>query len=129
MPVTFDILDETTAGECRGAGTLACESTTTIREIIRLRVRQEVDRFNRSESEVFQGLVQPEETERVLNGVRPTHRFLDWEKQYAIAISAFESNGFLVLVDDQQITELDEAVHLQPQTKVSFLKLVPLIGG
>jgi hypothetical protein len=130
MPVTFDVLDETTAGDRRGAGRFASESArTTLREIIRLRVQQEVDRFNQSESEVFRGLVQPEETERLLNGVRPSHRFLDLEKQLKTAIAAFQSNGFLVMVNDCQVTELDEVIELQPETQVTFLKLVPLIGG
>jgi hypothetical protein len=130
MPVNFSILDETTGGERRDAGTFACESAdTTLREIIRVRVQLEVDRFNHSDSTVFRGLIQPEETERILNGARPSHRFVDWEKQYANAITAFQANGFLVLVDDRQVTELDDTVHLEPQTKVTFLKLVPLIGG
>ncbi len=130
MPVTFDIQDETTAGECRGAGTLACEAATaTVREIIRLRVQQEVERFNHSESEVFRGLVQPEAAEKILNGVRPAHRFLDWEKQYASALGAFKGNGFLLFVDDRQVTELDETIERNLQTKITFLKLVPLIGG
>jgi hypothetical protein len=130
MPIAFDILDETTSGECRDAGTFTSESSaTTLREMIRLRVRQEVDRFNHSESPVFQGFIQPEETERILNGARPTHRPLDWEKQYASAIGAFQGNGFLVLVDDRQIMGLDETIHLEPQTRITFLKLVPLIGG
>ena len=130
MPTIFDILDETTSGDRREAGTLACESSaTTLREIIRLRVQREVERFNAAESEPFLGLLQPEETERVLNGVRPTHRTLDWERQYAHAIRAFEGNGFLVLVNDRQILDLDESIALEPQTRVTFLKLVPLIGG
>jgi hypothetical protein len=130
MSVTFDILDETSTGERRGACRLACESTdSTLREIIRLRVQQEVERFNRSETEVFQGLIQPEETERILNGVRPSHLFLDWEKQYASAITAFQGNGFLIFVDDRQVTELDETIHLQTDTTITFLKLLPLVGG
>jgi len=129
MPVTFDILDETTAGERRGAGSFDSDAeVTTVREIIRLRVRQEVERFNASDQEVFRGLIEPHETEQVLNRVR-ARRVLDWERQYASAIHAFQSNGFLVLVDDRQVTELDERVELRPETKVTFLKLVPLIGG
>jgi hypothetical protein len=130
MAVNFSILDETTSGECRSAGTFASESSaTTLREIIRLRVQQEVERFNHSDARAFQGLIQPEETERLLNGAKPTHRLLDSEKQYASAITAFQGNGFLVLVDEHQVTELDEEVHIKPETKVTFLKLVPLIGG
>ena len=130
MSVTFSILDESTAGHRHEAGLFACDSGfTTLREIIRVRVKQEVDRFNRTEAPVVQLLVQPEESERILNGVRPTRRILDWEKQYAKAIAAFESNGFLVMVGERQITELDESVQLAPETQVTFLKLVPLIGG
>ena len=130
MPLTLPILDETTAGERRSAGSLQFDTATvTLREIIRLRVQQEVERLNRADSEVFQGLVQPEETEQILNGVRERRPFLHWEKQYAKAVTAFNANGFLVFVDDRQITGLDETIHLTEISKVSFLKLVPLIGG
>jgi hypothetical protein len=129
MALTLSILDETTAGERRSAGEFQFEtSTVTLREFIRRRVQQEVDRFNQSDSELFRGLIQPEDTERVLNGVRerPT---LDWQRQYAKAVTAFNGNGFLVFVDQRQITDLDETISLTPQTNVTFLKLVPLIGG
>ncbi|MBZ5618692.1 MAG: hypothetical protein LAQ69_08220, partial [Acidobacteriia bacterium] len=88
----------------------------------------EVERFNRAESDVFQSLVQPEETERILNGVRE-RRFLQWENQYAKAVTAFNGNGFLVFVDGRQITDLDETIELSVISKLAFLKLVPLIGG
>jgi hypothetical protein len=130
MPLTLSILDETTAGERRSAGTFQFNTAAlTLREIIYLRVQQEVERFNQSEFEVFQGLIQPEETERILNGVRERRPFLDGEKQYAKAVAAFKGNGFLVFVDDHQIIDLDKPIHLTAQTKLTFLKLVPLIGG
>jgi hypothetical protein len=81
MPFALSLHDETTAGERRSAGTFQFDSTNlTLREIIRLRVQQEVARFNEAEYEVFRGLVQPEESERILNGVR-TRPILDWQKQ------------------------------------------------
>jgi len=130
MPLTLSVQDETTSGDCRSAGEFQFDNASlTLRELIRLRVQQEVERFNESEFEPFQGLVQPEETERILNGVRPLRPVLDCEKQFAKAITAFKGNGFLVLIDDCQITELDETIHLTPQTKVTFLRLVPLTGG
>jgi hypothetical protein len=36
-----------------------------------------------------------------------TRRPLDWEVQCRRAYSSFEKNGFLVLVDGKQVTELD----------------------
>jgi hypothetical protein len=129
MPFTLSILDETTAGARQNAGEFQFEiSTSTLREIIQQRVRQEVERFNQSDFQVFRGLIQPGETERILNDVRE-RPFLDWQKQYDRAVAAFNGNGFLVFVDDRQITDLDETLHLTAQTKIAFLKLVPLIGG
>jgi len=129
MALILPILDETTSGARQSAGAFQFDSpASTVREIIRLRVQQEVDRFNNSDCEVFLGLMQPEENERILNGVRE-RPFLDWQKQYAKAIASFNGNGFLIFIDDRQIADLDEAIHLTPETKVTFLKLVPLIGG
>lgn len=128
MALTLPIEDETTAGERRSAGVFQFDDNPTLRDVIRSRVRQEVERHNAGETPVFRGLVQPEESERILNGVR-ARPFVDWEKQYERALAAFESNGFLVLVDGRQILDLDETVHLEQQSRIGFLKLVPLIGG
>ena len=129
MPLNLSIVDETTAGERCSAGAFQFDSATlTLRELIRVRVQQEVNRFNETESEVFRGLVQPDALEQILNGARE-RPVLDWEKQFDKAITAFKSNGFLVLLDDRQITDLDETLHLTPQSQLTFLKLVPLMGG
>ncbi len=129
MPLSVPVLDETTSGTRSAAGALQLEdSASTLREIIRQRVQQEVERFNLSDVEGFHGLVEPGETERILNGVRE-RRYLDWQEQFARALAAFERNGFLVLVDDRQITGLDEKIPLTAQSTVTFLRLVPLIGG
>lgn len=129
MALTLSIVDETTSGKRSNAGDFCFDAETlTLRELIRRRVQQEVERFNRSDAAVFRGLIEPEETERILNGVRG-RPVLDWEKQYAKAITAFHGNGFLVLVDDRQITDLDQSLQLTMETRVAFMKLVPLIGG
>jgi hypothetical protein len=105
-------------------------SRATLRDLLRQRVRQEVERYNSALPETFQGLVQPEESERVLNGYRPkVRRPLDWEAQFRQACLSFDKNGFLVLVDEQQVMELDEPLTLLPETRVQFVKLVPLVGG
>jgi len=129
MPLTLSIVYETTAGERCSAGAFQFDATTlTLRDLIRVFVQEEVKRFNEAGSEVFRGLVQPEESERILNGVRE-RPVLNWEKQFDKAITAFKGNGFVVLLDDRQIDDLDETVHLTEQSKLTFLKLVPLMGG
>src|SRR4051812_10371760 len=70
----------------------------TARELIRERVRQEVEDYNTRQPEYFRGLVQPTDAERTLNGFKLRKaRTLDWEEQFEKAIEAFERNGFILL--------------------------------
>ncbi len=105
-------------------------SPISVRELIRLRVREEVARYNANPTPRFHGLVQPVAAERVLNGhsaARP--RLLDWQAQAAVALDAFAHNGFFVLVQDRQVDDLDEELSLDEADVVSFVRLVPLVGG
>ena len=102
----------------------------TVRELIGSRVTQEVARFNDRPTEHFQGLIQPTGAELTLNGYRVSrHHSIDANEQLRQALMAFERNGFMVLVDDRQVEHLDDLVVLQPTSVVTFLKLIPLVGG
>jgi len=129
--MTIQIWDELVPGKRSQAAVIHPDAEPrTIRGVIHERIRQEVETYNRSLPETFQGLVQPEESEQILNGFRmKVRRPLDSEAQYRQACSSFEKNGFLILVDDEQITDLDAPVPLREDTRVQFVKLVPLIGG
>jgi len=127
------IRDETTASLGKTEHTFTVHvsgETISMRELIRQRVIQEVEEFNNRQPTVFRMLVQPNDTERTLNGFKfHTPRLVDPGTQYKKAIEAFEGNGFIVLVDDHQIESLDTEISLRPETSVTFLKLVPLVGG
>lgn len=102
----------------------------SVRQIIETRVRGEVENFNTAQPEVFRGLIQPTHSERVLNGFKfKEKKQIDWREQYAKAVEAFERNGFILLVDDLQIDDLDQIIEIEAETLVTFLKLVPLVGG
>ena len=53
----------------------------------------------------------------------------DPEERTRTTLEAFGRNAFVVLVDDRQVTDLDEKVRLHAGSRVTFLKLVPLVGG
>ena len=131
MSVTVAICDKTLGSTTKNTWTLEfLDETVTARELIRRRVYQEVQDYNLEPADVFQGLVQPTDTETLLNGFKVRNkRKLDWEAQYTKALEAFKGNGFIMLVDDRQIEALDEVVNLTTRTQVSFLKLMPLVGG
>ena len=99
-------------------------------KLSRARIYQEVQDFNLSQGEQFRGLIQPTETEQTLNGAKlKKHRPIDWEKQFNEALRAFDSNGFFMLVGKRQAESLDELFEVQVDTEITFVKLVPLVGG
>jgi hypothetical protein len=117
-------------GRSAVSGVCLDSRTLSLRQLIRSRLQQEVERYNDAPPEIFQGLVQPEESEQILNGSRmKTKRPLDWETQCRRAYISFEKNGFLVLLDGVQITDLDAPLRLREDSEVEFIKLVPLAGG
>jgi hypothetical protein len=131
MSGMLTIRDEALSGEAlrEWALEVATESLT-VRELIRSRVYQEVQDYNVGQGPVFQGLVQPDEAEKTLNGWKLRKpRLLDWKRQFDRAVEAFEKNQILILVNDRQAERLEEEVVLGPDTRVTFLRLSPLVGG
>ena len=134
MP-TITIHDETTAGNSTAELTLdILTETITVRELIRSRVYQEVDDFNRRQrtnpAANFHGLVQPTDTEATLNGYQlKSPRQIHWQPQFEKALEAFQHNRILILIDNHQAASLDQPLTLTPTTRISFLKLIPLVGG
>jgi hypothetical protein len=131
MSATVTIRDETLGGDALRDWALAVTTERlTVRELIRSRVYQEVQDYNRQRGEVYQGLVQPEDAEKALNGWKLRKpRQLDWQRQFDRAVEAFAANQVLILVNDQQAESLDEEIVVGPQTTVTFLRLTPLVGG
>ena len=130
MP-TVTVRDETIAGQNIAEHPLELLSERlTVRELIRSRVYQEVQDYNRRRPESFNGLVRPTDAEQTLNGYKlAPGRTIDWKRQFSKACDAFTQNGFFILVNDHQPESLDEELVLTPETRLSFVKLVPLVGG
>jgi hypothetical protein len=128
---TVTVRDETSLGDASWELTLEFLSErVTAREIIRSRVYQEVTEYNARQAGRYHGLVQPRDAEQTADGfMLKQPRRIDWAEQFEAALTSFAKNGFLLLVDDRQVTELDGEIELRHDTKVSFLRLVPLIGG
>lgn len=117
--VMLSFVDETTAGEKSPAwGMEIFSERLTLREIIRRRIFQEVAEHHARTAGAFSGLVRPSDPGRI-----------DPERQYERALAAFRRNGFVVLVGDRQVEDLDTEIALERDTEVTFLKLVPLVGG
>ena len=104
---------------------------TTVKELISARVESEVKDYNNKLPEYFNGLIQPSNTEKTLNGfkLKDRKRKIDVEKQVLIAWDAFYKNGYFILIDDQQAEDLEQEVLVSKTTEISFVKLTQLVGG
>ena len=124
-------LDQSTAGmRIEGPSLSLPSADVTIRELITFRVQNEVERYNRERPEKYYGLVQPADVETTLNGPsKRAFKAIDPRKQIEAAIHAFEKQRIIVLTPRGQVESLDETVSLYDGDEVSFLKLVPLVGG
>lgn len=129
--VTLTIKDETTGGKTVNEMQVSFASElTTVKEIIRARVFAEVDLYNNKMPEYYKGLVQPGDAERTLNGFKlKEKKKVDAEKQFLVALDAFQKNGFFVLIDNIQSVSPEQMLVINNSTKISFIKLTPLVGG
>ncbi len=104
---------------------------TTVKDLIAARVEAEVEAYNNKLPEYFNGLIQPTNAEKTLNGfkLRDRKQKIDVEKQVLIAYDAFQKNGYFILIDDQQAGDLEQEVLVNKSTEISFVKLTQLVGG
>ena len=133
MQVALNITDEVMYGSAQANYAVTLNFPTnfiSVRELIEARVREEVGNYNTKQPEIFNMLVQPALAERGLNGFKfKEKKKINEREQYEKAIQAFDHNGFIILVDEIQVESLDQIIEIEPQTTVTFLKLVPLVGG
>ena len=75
-------------------------------------------------------LIEPGIEEKYLNKKKTNLRKkINLEKEIQFAEKAFEENNFFILVDDKQYEHLNDKVILEEDSKISFIKLIPLVGG
>ncbi len=129
--ITLLIKDETFGGDTLNELEVTFSSElTTVKEIINARVKAEVENYNNKMPEYYKGLIQPGDAEKTINGFKIKDRKkVDAEKQYLVALNAFQKNGFFILIDNIQSESLEQMVVINKNTNISFLKLTPLVGG
>jgi hypothetical protein len=127
MDAALRIVDESPAGAILHELILRVPAPRiTLRALIEQRVREEVARWNAGGERPR--LFEPTGAEAELNAP-PRRRVVVADTHTARALAAFEAGRILVLADARQITSLDDEIAIGPDTVVSFIKLMPLVGG
>jgi hypothetical protein len=152
MNAVLDIYDEQRPGaerQLRHRLEMPAERMTA-RDLIRCRIEADVALHNATEQARLDDinadgdadlaarntwLVAPAAAERALNGPRvygpgvARTYLIKSEPLIAVALKAFTSNGFFMIFDGRQIVDLDEVLTVEDDSAVTFLRLVPLVGG
>lgn len=125
------INDEDVRGECYHSFRLPTDADKlTVRDLIKLRIETEVKGFNIRRPLCFYSLVQPEGAENTPKGYRlKTHRDIDWESQYKIALEAFENKSFLINLAGKDFQSLDDVIDTPDSIEINFVKFNEIIGG
>jgi len=98
-----------------------------LEEVRAFAARQEERKLVRilTEKEIETGL----EKGRVDSGGRDLHQKVNPEEAVGTALQAFEDGLYLVFLDDEEQRDLDKQVFLQPNSKLTFVRLVLLAGA
>ncbi|MFY0673333.1 MAG: hypothetical protein JXQ87_08005 [Bacteroidia bacterium] len=122
------VKDETAAGQILHELALQFDNEyISVKDLIEARIKEEVKKYEQNKESYTKGLVLPTNLEKRLNNKK--ERKIDIEKQMYLAFDAFNKNGYFIFVDDDQVEDLDQKFLIEENTKVSFLKLTPLVGG
>jgi len=108
----------------------------TLRDLIGRVVTSEVEAFQQRQEErkLLRALTAREISEsaakgKVDMGGRDLGQKVDLEEAIGTALQAFEDGLYLVIVDGQEQRSLDAQVFLQPDSRLTFVRLTMLAGG
>ncbi|MCI0682308.1 MAG: hypothetical protein L0Y71_09405 [Gemmataceae bacterium] len=108
----------------------------TLRRLITRIVREEVAAFRERQEErkVIKVLTAAQIDEGVAKGKvdmggRDLQQKVDPEAAVAAALQAFEDGIYLVVLDGAEQRDLDKEIHVQPDSRVTLVRLALLSGG
>ena len=111
---------------------------TTLRKLIDRIVRNEVEAFHlrQEERRLFRALTARDIAEGAAKGKvaagmheEATAQKVNPDEAVGVALQAFEDGLYLVIVDEEEQKELDRELFLQPDSRVTFVRLTMLAGG
>ena len=118
-------------GAAAGASVLELElpERSTLRDLIRTRVREEVARYNLEPTPHFGGLVRPVDAEETLNGYRLARPPAGLGEAGRCRGGGIRPQRVLRDRGRPAVEDLDEELELDAETDVRFVRLTPLVSG
>jgi len=131
MKEMIKINDQDVRGNCYHSFRVPnTEEHLTVRNLIKMRIQNEIEKFNMLRPLCFYSLVQPEGAEITSKGYRlKEHRNIDWQQQFEKAIAAFDEKCFLINFDGRDFQSLDDVIETPDLVEINFVKFAEVIGG
>ena len=109
----------------------------TLRDLIGQVVRGEVQKFKQRQEDrqIFRALTArqiaagAEKGKIEMGGSEVPLQPVDEAESVAVACQAFEDGIFLVVIDGEEQREIDHEIHVQPDSRIAFVRLTLLAGG
>lgn len=118
-----------TGHELGGAEVGGLSATTSLRDILRIRIRSEVARYNAAPGTVFDGLVQPADAVRHRDGHHlATPRPLDPDRLVTAAEEAVAAGVLGFLLEGDFVTELDRDIHVDDHEELVLVLQRPVVA-
>jgi hypothetical protein len=112
------------------------EGGLTLRDLITRIVKSEVQAFRkRQQDRQFVRALTARQIEegagagKIDMGGRKLKQTVSDEDAVGAALQAFEDGIYLVILDGEEQAELDREIHLEPDSRITFVRLVMLAGG
>ncbi len=123
MSITITVKNELLQGGAQPSWPLEIhEECSTLREIIRCRIYQDVSEYHARKRVRELCLIPPTTCQSQSETGTEDRPLLDWQRHYKQAIKAFEKRSYIVIVDNKQVTQLDSQVQLTSESSVTFFK-------
>jgi len=112
------------------------EGGITLRELITRIVCHEVQTFrDRQEGHQFVRVLSSQQIEQAVEGGkvdaggRHLKQSVDEDEAVAVALQGFEDGLYLVILDGEEHRDLDRQIFLNPDSRITFVRLVFLAGA
>ena len=98
----------------------------SVRDLISRKIEQE---FSECIDQKRSGLSGEAFSSEELLGAAPLAAHGDAGREVERAQQAFAARQFMVVIDDQRVGDADEVLVVNPETRVEFIKILPMVGG
>lgn len=111
-------------------------TSLTLQDLLTEVVERQVEQFNtRQQDQQLLQVLTPAayskgiEQGKIISGGQEHQQVADVQEAIEVAIQAFKDGLYYVFLEEEQLEDLNQPLQIAENTRILFVRLVPLIGG